>query len=77
LSAIFWKKVEKSTGIVFTKLQGLTHQQIEGLKKALKPLEAEYVIPKIPCFSSRSKTSSIQQLKKDKFVQTDSYVVHV
>ena len=32
--------------MVFTNYQGLTHQQIEGLKKAAKTLEAEYVITK-------------------------------
>ncbi|HVF69826.1 MAG TPA: 50S ribosomal protein L10 [Xanthomonadales bacterium] len=36
------QKVEKSQAIVFTNYQGLTHQQIEKLKKALKPLDAEY-----------------------------------
>jgi len=39
-------KVGKAKGLVFTNYQGLTHQQIEGLKKAAKALEAEYVIIK-------------------------------
>lgn len=37
------EKIEKAKGIVFTNYQGLTHQQIENLKKALKTQEAEYV----------------------------------
>lgn len=37
------QKVEKAKGIIFTDYQGLTHQQIEGLKKSLKSLEAEYI----------------------------------
>lgn len=37
------QKVEKAKGIIFTDYQGLTHQQIEALKKSLKTLEAEYV----------------------------------
>jgi large subunit ribosomal protein L10 len=37
------QKVEKAKGMVFTNYQGLTHQQIEGLKKGLKAVEAEYV----------------------------------
>src|SRR3989338_8140462 len=36
-------KVEKAQGLVFTNYQGLTHQQIEKPKKALKSLDAEYV----------------------------------
>lgn len=39
-------KVGRAKGIVFTNYQGLTHQQIEGLKKAAKTLDAEYVITK-------------------------------
>ncbi len=37
------QKVEKAKGIIFTDYQGLTHQQIEGIKKSLKSLEAEYI----------------------------------
>lgn len=37
------EKIERAKGIVFTNYQGLTHQQIENLKKSLKPLETEYV----------------------------------
>lgn len=36
-------KIEKAKGLVFTNYQGLTHQQIENLKKTLKSLDAEYV----------------------------------
>lgn len=39
-------KVGKAKGLVFTNYQGLTHQQIEGLKKSAKSLDAEYVITK-------------------------------
>ncbi len=39
-------KVEKSKGIVFTNYQGLTHMQLEGLKKSLKKVEAEFVATK-------------------------------
>lgn len=39
-------KVGKAKGLVFTNYQGLTHQQIEGLKKAAKTIDAEYVITK-------------------------------
>lgn len=40
------QKVEKSKGMVFTNYQGLTHRQLEGFKKAVKALEAEYVATK-------------------------------
>lgn len=39
-------KVGKAKGLVFTNYQGLTHQQIESLKKAAKAIDAEYVITK-------------------------------
>lgn len=39
-------KVGKAHGLVFTDYQGLTHQQIETLKKAVKKIDAEYVITK-------------------------------
>jgi large subunit ribosomal protein L10 len=40
------QKLEKSAAIVFTNYQGLTHKQLEGLRKAIKPLEAEFVVAK-------------------------------
>jgi large subunit ribosomal protein L10 len=42
----FSEKVQKSKGMVFTNYQGMTHHQIEGLKKALKKIESDYVITK-------------------------------
>jgi len=39
-------KVGKAKAFVFTNYQGLTHQQIEDLKKAAKKADAEYVITK-------------------------------
>ena len=36
----------KAKGLVFTNYQGLTHKQIEELKKAIKPLDANYEITK-------------------------------
>jgi len=40
------KKVAKSTGMVFANYQGLTHQQLEGLKKNLKKADSEFVAVK-------------------------------
>lgn len=40
------EKIASAKAIVFTNYQGLTHKQLEGLKKAIKPLKAEYVVAK-------------------------------
>lgn len=44
--AEFSDKVERAKGMVFTNYQGLTHRQLESLKKAVKKVEAEYVVTK-------------------------------
>lgn len=40
------EKLAKSKALVFTNYQGLTHKQLERFKKAIKPLQAEYVVAK-------------------------------
>ena len=40
------EKIAKAKGIVFTNYQGLTHKQLEELKKALRDLNAELVVTK-------------------------------
>lgn len=40
------EKVQKSKAMVFTNYQGLTHLQLETLKKALKKAEAEFIATK-------------------------------
>lgn len=40
------EKVGKSNGMVFTNYQGLTHQQLENMKKSLKKANAEFVAVK-------------------------------
>ena len=39
-------RVDKAKGMVFTNYQGLTHQQMEGLKRALKKVDGEFVTTK-------------------------------
>jgi len=39
-------KVGRTKGLVFTNYQGLTHQQLEKLKKAIKSLQGELVVTK-------------------------------
>lgn len=46
LVARFLEKVGKSKGIIFTNYKGLTHHQLETLKKAVKKLDAEFVTTK-------------------------------
>lgn len=40
------EKTEKAKAMVFTNYQGLTHKQIEDLKKRLKPLNADMAVTK-------------------------------
>lgn len=40
------EKLAKSKAIIFTNYTGVTHKQLEALKRAIKPLQAEYVIAK-------------------------------
>lgn len=40
------EKIASAKAIIFTNYQGLTHKQLEGLKKAIKPLKAEYIVAK-------------------------------
>lgn len=40
------EKVSKSKAMVFTNYQGMTHKQMEGLKKALRKTDAELIVAK-------------------------------
>ena len=40
------EKMQKSVALVFTNYQGVTHQQLEGLKKGLKSADAEFAVVK-------------------------------
>lgn len=40
------EKISTAKAIVFTNYQGLTHKQLEGLKKTIKPMQADYVVAK-------------------------------
>jgi len=40
------QKLATAKTIVFTNYQGLTHKQLEGLKKTIKPMRAEFVVAK-------------------------------
>jgi large subunit ribosomal protein L10 len=40
------EKALRAKALVFTNYEGLTHKQLEGFKKAIKPLESDYVVAK-------------------------------
>ena len=40
------KKVIKAKGMVFTNYQGLTHKQLEGLKRSAKTVDADFIAAK-------------------------------
>lgn len=40
------EKLKNTKALVFTNYAGVTHKQLEGLKKAIKPLDADYVVAK-------------------------------
>lgn len=62
LVAELTEKVEKSKAMVFANYQGLTHLQLEALKKALKKVEAEFVA---------TKNTLILRALKDKATEDD------
>lgn len=62
------QKTEKAKGMVFTNYQGLTHQQIENLKKALKSSDAEMVIAKNTLLLRTLKDKISENSEKEQFV---------
>jgi large subunit ribosomal protein L10 len=58
--------VEKSEGIVFADYQGLTHQQLEALRKSVKKLDAEFVTAKNSLFLLALK-DKLDEASKDHF----------
>jgi len=40
------EKIARAKAIIFTNYQGATHKQLEALKRAIKPMEAEYIVAK-------------------------------
>jgi large subunit ribosomal protein L10 len=63
------QKIEKAKGMVFTNYQGLTHQQIESFKKALKVQDAEYVNTKNRLLVIALKDKITTEEDKEKFQQ--------
>lgn len=53
-------RVARAKNIVLTNYQGLTHKQLEGLKKTLKTVEAELVVTKNTLISHALQSSSFK-----------------
>jgi len=69
LVAEYTEKVEKAKGIVFANYQGLTHLQLEAMKKALKKDEAEFVAAKNTLLLRSLEGKVDVTSEKDKFTQ--------
>lgn len=69
------QKIEKAKGLVFTNYQGLTHQQIEGFKKALKAQNAEFVNTKNTLLLIALKDKINAEEEKDKFTQPTATLI--
>lgn len=63
------EKIDKSKGIIFANYQGLTHQQLETLKKALKKIDAEFVAAKNTLLLRSLENKVDIEEQKDKFTQ--------
>ena len=67
------EKINRAKGFVFTSYQGLTHKQLEGLKKAVKAFDADFVATKntlieIAMLNSKHEIrNSKQNRQKEKF----------
>lgn len=62
-------KVEKAKGIVFANYQGLTHLQLEAIKRAMKKMDAEFVAAKNTLLLRALEGKVDVTAEKDKFTQ--------
>jgi len=58
-------KVNRAKGFVFTNYQGLTHVQLEKLKKAIKQANAELVVTKNTLLKLALEKVSLEKVSKD------------
>jgi len=68
------EKVAKAKGLVFANYQGLTHQQLEKLKRALKKVEAEFVVIKNALMLRALDSKNLSDEEKNKFQQPTATV---
>lgn len=69
LIAELTEKVEKSKGMVFTNYQGLTHHQLEGIKRTMKNANAEFVATKNRLMLRALGNKITTDTEKEKFQQ--------
>lgn len=67
--AMLSEKAAKAKGLVFTNYQGLTHQQMESLKKAVSKAKAEYVVTKNRLLLRALSSLQLTDEEKNKFQQ--------
>jgi large subunit ribosomal protein L10 len=63
------EKISNAKGMVFTNYQGLTHQQLETMKRALKKVDAEYVVIKNTLLLRGLANKELTDEEKEKFQQ--------
>lgn len=63
------EKIEKANGIVFANYQGLTHQQLETLKRSLKKADSEFFAAKNTLFLRALDGKVDVEASKDHFNQ--------
>jgi large subunit ribosomal protein L10 len=69
IKAELLEKVAKSQAMVFANYQGLTHLQLEGLKKSLKKVDAEFVATKNTILMRALEGKVDTEANKDSFTQ--------
>ncbi|HEX8931847.1 MAG TPA: 50S ribosomal protein L10 [Patescibacteria group bacterium] len=69
LVAEYVEKVDKAKGIVFTNYQGLTHLQLESIKKAMRKAGAEFVAAKNTLLLRALEGKVDVSTEKDKFTK--------
>ncbi|CAN5143487.1 hypothetical protein BH11PAT1_BH11PAT1_1930 [soil metagenome] len=60
-------KVQKAKGMVFTNYEGLTHQQLETIKRGVKKVDAEYVAAKNTLFLRSLAENNLSDEAKKQF----------
>lgn len=69
LVAEFSEKVQKSKAMVFANYQGLTHQQLETLKKAVRKVDGEFIATKNSLILRALEGAELSEENKKQFEQ--------
>jgi large subunit ribosomal protein L10 len=72
------EKIEKAKALIFTNYQGLTHIQIESLKKKIKPLEAEVAVTKNTLLKrALDKSGDLKVIEDDKALDQPTATIFI